>query len=170
MLIRFLFFLLCMIFAAPAVWAQTAQTANSGQIVPADEQNETMRDTLKRMQIKREEEEHKKLLSKGIQIQEDSEFLVKHAINGRLPHSTEKRLKEIEKAAKHIGSEFGGSIDKPLESPPNNLADTLKRLTEVSERLNDGMAKTSRHIVSVTVVEETTEIIQLVKILRNYLN
>ncbi len=170
MQVRFLVLVAFLLLTASAVQAQSGQSASAGQVVPADEQSETMRDTLKRMQIKREEEEHKKLLSKGFRIKEDVESLFKSATNGRLPRSSEKQLKEIEKAAKQIRSEFGGSKDEPLESPPENLADTLKQLQEVSERLNDGMAKTSRHVVSFTVVEEATEIIQLVRILRNYLN
>lgn len=170
MRVRFLFLVLSLFFAASAAQAQSGQSASAGQVVPPDEQNETMRDTLKRMQIKREEEDHKKLLSKGFQIKQDAESLSKDPVNGRLPRSSEKRLKDIEKAAKQIRSEFGGSKDEPLESPPDNLADTLKQLSQVSERLNEGMAKTSRHIVSFTVVEEATEIIQLVRLLRNYVN
>lgn len=166
MLTRFLFIIFGLLLVAPAAWAQTT---GAGQ-TPPEEQNETMRDTFKKMQIKREEEEHKKIVGKGQQIKEDVEALVKDAAAGRLPRAAEKRLKEIEKSAKQIRSESGGSQDDPLESPPDNLADALKRLADVSERLNDRLAKTSRRVVSVAVVEDATEIIQLVKILRAYLN
>jgi hypothetical protein len=164
---RLLFAILCLIFIAPVAWAQTTATEQA----PPDEQNETMRDTFKRMQIKREEEEHKKIVDKGAQIKEDVEALAKNASDGHLPRAqAEKRLKEIEKSARQIRSDSGGGQDDPLESPPDNLADALKRLDEVSAKLNDNLAKTSRRVVSVAVVEDTTEIIQLVKILRNYLN
>jgi len=164
---RLLLSILCLAFLAPAAWAQ----ATTAEQPPPDEQNETMRDTLKRMQIKREEEEHKKIVDKGAQIKEDVEVLTKAAADGRLPRAqAEKRLKEIEKSAKQIRSESGGGQDDPLESPPDNLAGALKRLADVSAKLNDNLAKTSRRVVSIAVVEDTTEIIQLVKILRNYLN
>lgn len=166
MLMRFLFAIMCLLFAAPIAWAQSIATE---QATP-DEQNETMRDTFKRMQIKREEDEHKKIIGKGSQIKEDIDALAKDAVNGRLPHIAEKRLKEIEKSAKQIRSESGGSQDDPLESPPDNLADALKRLDDVSTKLNDHLAKTSRRMISIAVVENATEIIQLVKILRSYLN
>lgn len=170
MLSRFVLLTLCLLFSASAVWAQGAQqSASSGQATPVDEQSDVMRDTLKRMQIKREEEEHKKLLSKGFQIKQETENLNKNAVKGWLPRASEKQLKDIEKAAKHIRSEFGGSQDNPLESPPETLAETLKMLTEKADQLNEGLAKTSRHIVSFAVVEEATEIIQLVKLLRSYL-
>jgi len=171
MLTRFLFAIICLLFVAllaPAAWAQT--TAAGQEAAPPDEQNETMRDTLKRMQIKREEDEHKKIVGKGSQIKDDIEALAKDAENGHLPRAAEKRLKEIEKSAKQIRSESGGSQDDPLESPPANLADALKRLAEVSERLNDRLGKTSRRVVSVAVVEDATEIIQLIRILRGYLH
>ena len=166
MRIRFLFAIVCLLFAAPVAWAQSTATERT----PPDEQNETMRDTFKRMQIKREDDEHKKIVGKGSQIKEDIDALTKEAVNGRLPRAAEKRLKEIEKSAKQIRSESGGSQDDPLESPPDNLADALKRLDDVSTKLNDHLAKTSRRMISIAVVEDATEVIQLVKILRSYLN
>jgi hypothetical protein len=148
----------------------SGQAAASGQVVP-EEQNETMLDTLKRMQIKREEDEHKKILGKGEQIEEEANLLLRD-LNGRtqLPRATEKRLKNIEKFARQIRSDAGGSEDEPLDSIPSNLAETLKQLCEVSERLNANLAKTSRRVISLAVVDDATEIIQLTKLLRKYLN
>jgi hypothetical protein len=163
---RALFFILCLLCAAPAA----AQSASSGA-PPEEEQNETMRDTLKRMQIKREEGEHKKLLEKGEQIKLEAENLAKAAVGSHLPRAVEKKLREIEKSARQIRSDFGGGgDDNALESPPNNLDDALKQLSDASERLNKHLSKTSRRVVSITVIEVTNEITQLVKILRGYLN
>jgi hypothetical protein len=148
----------------------SGQIAASGQTVP-EEQNETMLDTLKRMQIKREENEHKKILEKGEQIQEEANLLLRD-LNGRtqLPRATEKRIKNIEKFARQIRSDSGGSEDEPLDSIPSNLVETIKQLCEVSDRLNANLAKTSRRVVSLAVVSDATEIIQLTKLLRSYLN
>lgn len=167
MFLRRLVIIVFLVVAAPAVWAQTA---GAGQIPPPDEQNETMRDTLKRMQIRREEDEHKKLLSKGFQIKQDTESLTKDAAKESLPRSAEKRLKDIEKSARQIRSGFGGSQDDELDSPPKTLDEALKRLNETGTQLNDRLAKTSRQVISIPVVESCTDIIQLVKILRTYLN
>jgi len=146
-----------------------AQSAEVGQTV-AEEQNETFRDTLVRMRIKREEEEHKKVVEKAEQLKDLSTALVKDAIGNRLPRPAEKKLKEIEKFARNIRSDAGGGEDEPLETPPHGLTETLKQLGEASERLNEQLSKTSRHVVSITVAAEATEIIQLVKLLRSYLN
>ncbi len=166
MFLRFLFFMGFLFVAASAV---TGQTAGTGQVPPPDEQNETMIDTLRRMKIKREEEEHKKLLSKGFQIKQDVEALTKDAANGSLPRSVEKQLKAIEKSARQIRADFGGSKDEELEAPPKTLDDALKRLKETGTLLNERLAKTSRQVISIPVVESATDIIQLVKILRTYL-
>ncbi|HEY8461568.1 MAG TPA: hypothetical protein VIM99_14360 [Blastocatellia bacterium] len=172
MTLRFLFSIMCLLLIAPALgFAAGAQGAaanpNAGA---AEEQNQTMLDTLKRMQIKREEDEHKKILEKGAQIERDVESLAKEAVNGRLPRTGEKKLREIEKAARKIRSEFGGGgDDAPLDPMPASLDDALKRLDDASERLNKQLSKTSRRVISVGVVETANEVTQLVKILRGYL-
>lgn len=147
------------------VRAQSAETQTT-----AEEQNETFRDTLVRMRIKREEEEHKKIVAKAEQIKEHALALAKGPVGKYLPRDADKKLKEIEKNARNIRSESGGGEDVPLETPPQNLAEALKQLGEASERLNDKLSKTSRHVVSLIVVAEATEIIQLVKLLRGYLH
>lgn len=167
MFLRFLFFIGFLFVAASAV---SGQTAGTGQVPPPEEQNETMLDTLRRMKIRREEDEHKKLLSKGFQIKQDTEVLVKSGVNGYLPRSSEKLLKAIEKSAKQIRSEFGGSKDEELESPPKTLDDALNLLNETGILLNERLAKTSRQVISIPVVESATDLIQLVKILRTFMN
>jgi len=138
---------------------------------PPDEQNETFIDNLKRMQIKREEEEHKKLVEKALKIKEAAESLNKESESPQLTRDADKKLREIEKSAKQIRSESGGGDDgKQLEAPPKTLAEALKQLSEASQRLQVSMEKTSRHIVSASVIAGTSEIIQLVKIIRGYLN
>lgn len=167
MSIRIPLFILCFLLAATAV---RAQSANPGE-PPIEDQNETMRDTLKRMQIKREEDEHRKLLDKGAQIRLNAEDLTREAANNRLPRVAEKKLREIEKAARQIRSDFGGGgDDSPLDPMPESLDEALKHLNDAGERLNKHLSKTSRRVISVTVVEVANEITQLVKVLRGYLN
>jgi hypothetical protein len=167
MMLRILFSILCLLLIASAAGAQSSGPGDP----PVGEQNETMLDTLKRMQIKREENEHKKILEKGEQIKLDAETLAKEAGAERLPREGEKKLRVIEKAARQIRSEFGGAgDDKPLDPLPANLDVALKRLGDASERLNKHLSKTSRRVISVSVVEVANEITQLVKVLRGYLH
>jgi hypothetical protein len=165
--LRSILFIFALIFVATSgVRAQSSSIPP-----PPDEQNETFLDTFKRMQIKREEEEHKKLVEKATQLKDAAESLSKDSDGKRLARAADKKLREIEKSAKQIRSDAGGSDgDFELETPPATLPDALKQLNAASQRLLEKMAKTSRHVVSVTVVTEATEIIHLVKIVRGYLN
>jgi hypothetical protein len=166
MVLRSTILIFCLVFLATLA---VGQSSAADQPQP-EEQNETMLDTLKRMQIKREEDEHKKILDKGAQIKEEADVLAKESDGKyRLPRTVEKKLKNIEKFARQIRSDSGGSEDEPLASPPANLTEAVKRLCDVSERLNTNLAKTSRRVISLAVVADATEIIQLTKFLRTYL-
>jgi hypothetical protein len=145
--------------------AQTAEVPGS----VAEEQNETFRDTLVKMRIKREEEEHKKNVTKAEQIKTFAAELLKAALPDSLPRLADKKLKDIEKNARTIRTDSGGGEDTPLEDPPNNLEAALKQLDEAGDHLYKLMEKTSRHVVSVSVSVQATEIIQLTKLLRTYL-
>src|SRR5262245_47510938 len=126
MVLRSTILISCFIFLlAPLA---VGQVSAADQSLP-EEQNETMLDTLKRMQIKREEDEHKKLLDKGVQIKEEADVLSKES-NGqyRLPRAAEKKLKNIEKFARQIRSDTGASDDEPLDTVPSNLPDALNQL------------------------------------------
>src|SRR5438445_3038635 len=118
-------------FALILVASFVAGAQSTGAPPPPDEQNETFLDTLKRMQIKREEDEHKKLVEKALQIKEAAESLNKEHDSPHLQRTADKKLREIEKSAKQIRSESGGGDDgKQLESPPKTLAEALKQLSD----------------------------------------
>lgn len=158
------------IFLLAGATAFCAAQSNPDPPVP-DEQNQAWRDTLNKMRIKREEEEHKKLLQTAAEVKDQAESLRAEMKKGRLSRGAEKMLKEIEKGAKRIRSESGGGdSDHELEIVPASLEDALKQLAETAAKLQTGMEKTSRHIVSFSVMAYATEVIQLVKILRGYLN
>lgn len=167
-MVRIIFIMALTLLIAPAVWAQSA----SGAPVPVEEQSEAMIDTLKRMRIKREENDHKKLLEKGSQILEISEELARnyaHQTITSLPREVEKKLKEIEKNARQIRSESGGSKDEPLESPPATLNEAINRLEETCRHLNEDLSKTSRRVVSVSVINHAIEVIEIVRVLKGFI-
>lgn len=137
-----------------------------------EEQNETMLDSLKKMRIKREEDEHKKLVGKGEMIKENALALVKNyapSFDKSKQRDFDKRLKDIDKAARSIRTDSGGYNDTTLDSAPGSTEDALKQLASASDRLNENLAKTNRRVVSVSVLKDTNEIIQLVKFLRTQL-
>lgn len=148
-----------------------AQSGNPPASTPPEEQSDAFRDTLVKMRIKREEEEHKKLVKTATEVKDSAESLLLDLAGDKLPAVADKKLKEIEKGAKKIRSESGGGgNDQNLDPAPANLKAALEQLVEASKRLHGRMEKTSRHIISATVVANATEVIQLVKVIRAYLN
>ena len=173
LIVAFLLVLAFPVLGYTTAWSQEVRgpVAPGQTASPADDQGDSFRENMKRMEIKREEDEHKKLVERAAQLKETVDTLSQDASGSHLARTADKKLKEIEKSAKTIRSEFGGTNDEtPLESPPASLDDALKQLKSTGERLNTSMEKTSRHVVSATVVVEASEIIQLVKIIRSYVN
>jgi hypothetical protein len=156
-----------LVLLASLTLAQTANPTSSSEL----EQSEAFRDTLVRMQIKREEAEHKKRLDKASQIRDLASSLLRDSEDGSLRHSADKKLRDIEKAARSIRSELGGSNDEtPLEAPPDTLSKAVHQMDTLSGQFSSSLEKTSRQVVSAAVLAEATEIIQLVKIIRGFLN
>ena len=160
--------------AAPLVAASQSPGTPAG--LPDEpekiEQNETMLDTLKRMQIKREENDFRKLIEKAASIRLNAAQLeseMKGGEPGRLSRDNEKRLRDIEKSARQIRSESGGSDDGQPEAAEFNDAgmdELVGRLRRAGERLELAMAKTSRRIISVAVIEACSEVIELSRRIR----
>lgn len=162
-------FVWCAILIAATAIVAGAQSVDPGP-APNLEQSEGFRDTLVRMRIKREEEEHRKLVDKAGQIADLAGELELKAEGGRLPRTQEKKIREIEKFAKQIRTEFGGGGDQPLDEKPASLDQALRQLQDLSERLKTGMSKTSRRVVSAGVISDASEIIEIARLLRTYLN
>lgn len=135
-------------------------------------QSEGFNDTLVRMRIKREEEVHKKLVKSSQQAAEIAGRLKLH-IRGEnreyLDRGAEKKLKEIEKAAKQIRSNIGGSNDDKDFEAPKTLEDGVTRLADTSQRLSEQMEKTSRHLISASIIVSASDMLRLIKILRTYI-
>lgn len=78
-----------------------------------------------------------------------------------------KKLERMEKLARKIRSGVGGSDDdEVLKDPPDNLDAALTRLAELSEQLHKNVEKTSRLVVSASVVERSNEMIELIRLIR----
>lgn len=132
--------------------------------------SEGFNDTLRRMQIKRAEEEHKKLVKSSKQAAEIASTLLQNSNGTKLDRGAEKKLKEIEKAAKQIRNNIGGSNDDKDFVAPKTLDDAIKQLEETSKTLSQQMEKTSRQMISAPIIITANDMLRLIKILREYLN
>lgn len=134
--------------------------------------SEGFNDTLVRMRIKREEEAHKKLIKSSQQAADIAGRLNQH-IQGKsrdyLDRGAEKKLKEIEKAAKQIRNNVGGNNNDDDFEVPKTLEEAVSRLNETSQLLSQQMEKTSRHMISATIIVSASDMLRLIKILRGYI-
>jgi hypothetical protein len=79
-----------------------------------------------------------------------------------------KKLERLEKLAKKIRDEAGGSDeDTSLSNPPGKLESALTRLAEVAESLFKVVEKTPRQVISAAVIEKANALLQLTRITRN---
>lgn len=80
-----------------------------------------------------------------------------------------RKLERLEKITRKIRSEAGGSDgDITLENPPSQIEPALSRLAEASEKLRQGVEKTSRHVISASVIEEANEVLELLRYIRGF--
>lgn len=135
-----------------------------------DPPSEGFNDTLRRMQIKRAEDEHKKLVKSAQQAAEIADTLAENSNGTKLDQKAEKKLKEIEKAAKQIRNNIGSATDDKDFVTPKTLDDAIKQLAETSKTLSQQMEKTSRQMISATIIVSASDMLRLIKILREYLN
>lgn len=158
--------------AAKSLPSPDPKTAEKGT-VPSDEDSPLLGPMEEEMRAKRaikyaEKEYHENLdrareaAQLGAQI-EDS--FKQHKALGR---GDDKKLERMEKLAKRIRSEAGGSNDEvALEDPPHELASTLTRLAEISESLRKVVEKTPRQVMSAAVIAEANVTLQLIRFARH---
>ncbi len=145
-----------------------------GQTDPEEKKeppSEGVQDTLNRMKIKREEVELKKLIKSSEQAYQISQTISPLIEKESLGKPAEKKLHEIEKAAKQIRNSIIGSTNKEEEfTPPKNLVEAVENLTESCKKMNEQMTKTSRFVVSAAIIVSSNDVLRLVKILRTYIH
>lgn len=125
---------------------------------------------IKRAEIRREEEDHTEMVERA----DETERLgldLRAAFDKQQTLGREdlKRLEKIEKLARKIRGRAGGSDDdEQLENPPSKLDEAVTRLAEVTVQLNQSVRKTTRLVVSGTVIKRSNELIELVRHVRSF--
>src|ERR1700720_3058919 len=120
--------------------------------------------------IKLAEKEYKDNLNRAREAaQISTQLRDSYKQNGSLTRDDNKRLDRLEKLAKRIRSEAGGSSeDVSPGEPPRELEATLARLAELSEALRKSVENTPRQVVSASVIEQANVILELIKLTRNF--
>lgn len=123
-----------------------------------------------RAAIKHAEEAHEETLERADESARlGSELRSAYEQHRALGREELKKLERMEKLARKIRGQIGGSEgDEALEDPPRALTDAFTRLAESSENLRQCVSKTSRHVVSTTIIERANELIELIRHIRGF--
>ncbi len=80
-----------------------------------------------------------------------------------------KKLDRLEKLAKRIRNDAGGSDDQTtLEKAPNDLAEAVTRIAEVSASLSDKVQETPRQVISTGIIDKVNVLLELIVVVRNF--
>ena len=79
----------------------------------------------------------------------------------------EKKLERLEKLAKRIRNEAGGSDSEAYDSdPPTIFEVAVKKIANVADDLRKEVEKTPRHVISAAVISQANRLIGLIQFLR----
>jgi hypothetical protein len=124
---------------------------------------------LRRAEIRHEEETHREMVERADEAaQIGDEILASFKKNNSLTRDDLKRLERLEKLARKIRNGAGGSdADKELPDPPGVIEGAVTRLAELSGDLKKSVLKTSRLVISASVIERSNEVIELIRHIRS---
>lgn len=124
---------------------------------------------LRRAEIRHEEETHREMVERADEAaQIGDEILASFKKNNSLTRDDLKRLERLEKLARKIRNGAGGSdADKELPDPPVVIEGAVTRLAELSGDLKKSVSKTSRLVISASVIERSNEVIELIRHIRS---
>lgn len=177
MILRTLLFLSIFTLAAIYAQAQTPGTATNGsisadsQLPPSPKGNDfgTPEDEMRaRNEIKIAEKERQENLERAREAaQLGAEIRDGFTKNRSFTPTDLKKLERLEKLTRRIRSRAGGEDDdEPLNNIPASLEPALARLADTSEALRKGVEKTSRHVISTTVIERANELLEIIRFIR----
>lgn len=125
-------------------------------------------EAMARYAIEREKKEYRENIERAQEVARLSAELQKafEQRHGLSPDDLRK-LERIEKLARRIRSEAGGSDgDDEGSDLPKSLEQAVRRLANVAKDLSERVEKTPRQVISASVIEKSNELIELVRLIR----
>lgn len=123
---------------------------------------------IRRAEIRHAEEAHQEMVERADETAELAvELRASFQTSKALGRDELKKLERMEKLARKIRGSAGGDDDKlALKETPPHLGAAMEKLTQLSEELKKGVSKTSRLVISGTVIERSNELIELIRFIR----
>lgn len=147
---------------------------NADKGSPDSPDNQTANSMAEEMRIKREiksaEKDHKQNLERAKEISDlGQELSISFKRNNALDREDIKKLEKLEKLAKRIRSEAGGSEDEvTIEKRPSDLVEAMNCLAKVSASLNEKVRETPRQVISTSIIDKANVLLELVRIVRSF--
>ena len=126
------------------------------------------------MRIKREirsaEKDHKQNLERASEVSDlGQELAASFKKNNSLDREDIKKLERLEKLAKRIRSEAGGSEDEvTIEKRPGDLLEAVNCVARVSASLNEKVQETPRQVISASIIDKANVLLELIRIVRSF--
>ncbi len=133
-----------------------------------DGKTDVFRETMAKWKLKEEKKDYEELLKRGNEAEKLVEELTKtYGETQKLSKADTVKLERLEKLVKKIRSEIGAEDDnEPDENAPKDLVDAIKLLSENAANLVSELKKSTRHSISVVLVETSNTLLRIVKFIR----
>ncbi len=141
---------------------------------PTDDENQRVNPIAEEMRIKREirfaEKEHRQKLDRAKEASDlGQELAASFRRKNWLDREDFKKLDRLEKLAKRLRTEAGGSDDEvTLDHRPNDLAEAVGRIADVSASLNDRVQETPRQVISAKIIDNANVLLELIQLVRGF--
>jgi hypothetical protein len=153
---------------------ERAHAQNTGAASPVQKSGNDLgspeAEILRRAEIRHSEDIHKEMVERADETSQiGDELLASYRKSQALGKDDLKKLERMEKLARKIRGGAGGSDDEaPLDNPPSHLEAAITRLAELSETLKKSVKKTSRLVISASVINNSNELIELIRLIRSF--
>jgi hypothetical protein len=156
--------------ARPTVDPLTSMTADKSSPDSPDQKNSMAEEMRIKREIKSAEKDHQQNLDRAKEACDLGQALVESfKKNNSLVREDIKKLEKLEKLAKRIRSEAGGSEDDvSLEKRPGNLEEAMNCVSKVSASLNEKVQETPRQVVSATIIDNANVLLELIRLVRAF--
>lgn len=136
----------------------------------SDNQRNSMAEEMRiNREIKSAEKDHKQNLERAREVSDLAQELAASFVkDNSLDREDIKKLEKLEKLAKRIRSEAGGSEDEVIiEKRPSDLVEAMNCIAKVSASLNEKVQETPRQVVSATIIDKANVLLELIRIVRS---
>jgi hypothetical protein len=133
-----------------------------------EEKSQGLQETMAKWKLKAEKKDYEELLKRGDEAEKLVTELTKtYQEKQTLTREDAQKLDKLEKLVKKIRTEVGAEDDnEPNDDKPKDLIDAIKMLSENTENLVKELKKTTRHSISVVLIETSNTMLKLVKFIR----